>query len=180
MPTRLSVSRAHTIHTVTAACALSLLVAGAAVAAPKAQSSAKDQRFMTEAIEGDLSEVNMGKLAQQKGGSDQVKQFGQALAQDHGDHLQKAQQLASQNGLQAPSEPNKQQTAIYNRLEGLSGDRFDKAFAQAMVRDHEKDIKKYEKEAAAKSPLSDFAQQTVPVLQKHLDMAKSLSSAKGS
>ena len=180
MATRLSVCRAHTIHAVAAACALSLAFAGAAMAAPKAQSSTKDQRFMTEAIEGDLSEVNMGKLAQQKGQSDQVKQFGQTLAQDHGDHLQKAQQLASQNGLQAPSEPNRQQKAMYSRLEGLSGNRFDKAFALAMIRDHEKDIKKYEKEAAAKSPLSDFAQQTVPVLQKHLDMAKSLSSGKGS
>src|SRR3954467_2477612 len=164
----------RTIPTIMAACAVTIFVAGGAVAAPKGQSPAKDQHFMTEAIEGDLSEVSMGKLAQQKGQSDQVKQFGQALQQDHGEHLQKAQQLASQNGMKVPSEPNKQQKAIYNRLEALPGDRFDQAFAKAMVSDHEKDIKKYQKEAAAKSPLSDFAQQTVPVLQKHLDMAKSL------
>ncbi|BAM91437.1 signal peptide [Bradyrhizobium oligotrophicum S58] len=158
-----------------AACGMTLLVAGGAIAAPKGQSPAKDRHFMTEAIEGDLSEVNMGKLAQQKGQSDQVKQFGQALQQDHGEHLQKAQQLASQNGMPVPSEPNKKQLAIYNKLEGLSGDRFDRAFAQAMVRDHQGDIKKYQKEAAAGSPLSDFAQQTLPTLQKHLEMAKSLS-----
>ncbi|CCD94297.1 conserved exported hypothetical protein [Bradyrhizobium sp. ORS 375] len=163
------------IPTVLSACAVTLLVVGSAAAAPKGQSPAKDQHFMTEAIQGDLSEVNMGKLAQQKGQSDQVKQFGQALQQDHGEHLQKAQQLASQNGMQAPSQPSKKQLAVYNKLEGLSGDRFDRAFAQAMVRDHQEDIKKYQKEASANSPLSDFAQQTVPVLQKHLDMAKSLS-----
>ncbi|MGJ4929249.1 DUF4142 domain-containing protein [Bradyrhizobium sp. HKCCYLS2038] len=133
---------------------------------------------MTEAIEGDLSEVNMGKLAQQKGQSDQVKQFGQALQQDHGDHLQKAQQLASQNGMKVPSEPSKKQLAIYSKLDGMQGDRFDKAFAKAMVTDHQKDLAAYKKQAAAKSPLSDFAQQTVPVLQKHLDMAKSLTTAK--
>ncbi|CCD85383.1 conserved protein of unknown function [Bradyrhizobium sp. ORS 285] len=166
--------RNKTLPALTTACVMSLLMAGGAVAAPKGQSPAKDQHFITEAIEGDLSEVNMGKLAQQKGQSDQVKQFGQALQQDHGEHLQKAQQLASQNGMKVPSEPNKQQQAIYNKLEGMSGDRFDRAFAKAMVSDHEKDIKKYQKEAAANSPLSDFAQQTVPVLQKHLDMAKSL------
>ena len=168
------------IQTTLAACATTLLVASGATAAPKGQSAAKDQHFMTEAIEGDLAEVNMGKLAQQKGQSDQVKQFGQALQQDHGDHLQKAQQLAQQNGITVPSEPNKQQLAIYNRLDALQGNRFDQAFAKAMVRDHEKDIAKYKKEAAAKSPLSDFAQQTVPVLQKHLDMARSLASGKSS
>jgi putative membrane protein len=165
----------RTIHTVVATCAMTLFVASGAVAAPKGQSPAKDQHFMAEAIEGDLSEVNMGKLAQQKGQSDQVKQFGQALQQDHGEHLQKAQQLADQSGMKVPSEPNKKQQAVYNKLEGLSGDRFDRAFAQAMVRDHQEDIKKYQKEAAANSPLSDFARQTVPALQKHLDMAKSLS-----
>ncbi|NPU09898.1 DUF4142 domain-containing protein [Bradyrhizobium sp. 83012] len=165
----------RTSFTAVAACALTLFLAGGANAAPKGPSPAKDQHFMTEAIEGDLSEVNMGKLAQQKGQSDQVKQFGQALQQDHGEHLQKAQQLASQNDMKTPSEPNKKQKAIYSRLEGMSGDRFDRAFAQAMVRDHQEDIKKYQKEAAANSPLSDFARQTVPVLQKHLEMAKSLS-----
>jgi len=174
MTRMLGAHQTRTIQTVMAASAMTLLLAGGATAAPKGQSAAKDQHFMTEAIEGDLSEVNMGKLAQQKGQSDQVKQFGQALQQDHGDHLQKAQQLASQNGMQAPTEPNKKQQAVYNKLEGLSGDRFDRAFAQAMVRDHQEDIKKYQKEAAAKSPLSDFAQQTIPALQKHLDMAKSL------
>ncbi|MGJ5180839.1 DUF4142 domain-containing protein [Bradyrhizobium oligotrophicum] len=164
----------RTIHTVMAACAMAVLMASGAVAAPKGQSPAKDQRFITEAIEGDMSEVAMGKLAQQKGQSDQVKQFGQALAQDHGDHLQKAQQLASQNGMTAPSEPNKQQKAIYKRLDGLSGTQFDQAFAKAMVSDHQKDIKAYQKQAAVNSPLSDFAKETVPVLQRHLDMAKSL------
>ncbi|MGJ5090462.1 DUF4142 domain-containing protein [Bradyrhizobium oligotrophicum] len=158
-----------------AASAVTVLVAGGAVAAPKGRSPAKDQHFMTEAIEGDMSEVNMGKLAQQKGQSDQVKQFGQALQQDHSEHLQKAQQLASQNGMKVPSEPSRKQKAIYNRLEGMSGGQFDQAFAQAMVRDHQEDIKKYQKQAAANSPLSDFAQQIVPVLQKHLDMAKSLA-----
>ncbi len=158
-----------------AASAVTVLVAGGAVAAPKGQPPAKDQHFMTEAIEGDMSEVSMGRLAQQKGQSDQVKQFGQALQQDHSEHLQKAQQLASQNGMKMPSEPSKKQKAIYSRLEGMSGGRFDQAFAQAMVRDHQEDIKKYQKQAAANSPLSDFAQQTVPVLQKHLDMAKSLA-----
>lgn len=61
------------IQTALAACATTLLVASGATAAPKGQSAAKDQHFMTEAIEGDLAEVNMGKLAQQKGQSDQVK-----------------------------------------------------------------------------------------------------------
>jgi putative membrane protein len=49
-----------------------------------------DQNFMNEAIEGDLSEINMGKLAQQRGQSQGTKQFGQMLEHDHSQNLQEA------------------------------------------------------------------------------------------
>jgi len=52
-----------------------------------------DQNFMNEAIEGDLSEINMGKLAQQKGQSQGIKQFGQMLEQDHSQNLQEKESL---------------------------------------------------------------------------------------
>jgi putative membrane protein len=142
-------------------------------AAPRAKNS--DQRFMTEAIQGDLSEVKMGKLAQQKGQADNVKQFGKLLEQDHSEHLQKAQQIADKDGLKAPTEPNSKQQRTYEKLSSLSGSKFDTAFARDMVSDHEKDISKYQKEANSKSDLADFAKETVPVLKKHLQAAEALT-----
>jgi putative membrane protein len=140
-----------------------------------ARSKSNDQHFMTEAIQGDLSEVKMGKLAQEKGQGDNVKQFGKMLEQDHSEHLQKAQQIADKNGLKAPTEPNPKQQRTYQRLSGLSGSKFDAAFARDMVSDHEKDISKYRKEANSNSDLADFAKQTVPVLEKHLQAAEALT-----
>lgn len=142
-------------------------------AAPRAKSS--DQHFMTQAIQGDFSEVNMGKLAQEKGQGDNVKQFGKMLEQDHSEHLQKAQQIADKSGLKAPTEPNAMQQRTYEKLSGLSGSRFDKAFVRDMITDHKKDISKYKKEANSNSGLADFAKQTVPVLQKHLQAAEALT-----
>jgi putative membrane protein len=138
------------------------------------QATKTDQRFLTEAIQGDLAEVNMGKLAQQKGQGDDVKQYGQMLQQDHGAHLQKAQQMAQQLGVTAPSSPNTKQQEVYAKLEKLSGAAFDRGFKQAMVKDHEEDIAKYKKEAKSKGPLAEFAQQTVPTLEKHLQHAQAL------
>jgi putative membrane protein len=48
-----------------------------------------------------------------------------------------------------------------------------------MVEDHEKDIAKYRKEAKSGSGIADFAKQTVPVLQKHLQAAEDLTSKQG-
>jgi putative membrane protein len=133
-----------------------------------------EQRFLTEAIQGDLAEVNIGKLAQEKGQADEVKQFGQMLEQDHGDHLKQAEQMAEQMGITAPNSPSAKQQAIHEKLEKLSGSAFDKEFKQAMVKDHQEDVAKYRREAKGKGPLAQFAQETVPTLEKHLKQAQAL------
>jgi putative membrane protein len=142
--------------------------------------SSADQHFLTEAIQGDLAEVKMGELAQQKGRSEAAKQFGQMLQQDHSQHLDKAKTMAQQSGLAVPSEPNAKQKAMYDRLSRLSGAQFDEQFARAMVKDHKEDIGEYQKEAKSKGPLANFAQQTLPTLQKHLQTAEKLTGRKSS
>jgi putative membrane protein len=143
--------------------------------APRGTLAGADQSFLDDAVQGDLSEINMGKLAQEKGQSEGVKNFGRMLEQDHGQHLQKAKQQAQQIGVTPPSEPSAKQKKMHDHLSSLSGPQFDQQFAQAMVSDHKEDIGKYQKEAESKGPLADFAQQTIPTLQKHLQTAESLT-----
>ena len=147
---------------------------------PAGKASAADQTFLKEAIRGDLAEVNMGKLAQEKGQSAATKQFGQMLEQDHGQHLQKAKDSAQQMGVSAPTEPNAKQKKMYDQLSKMSGAQFDKQFAQHMIMDHKEDIGKYEKKAKSKGPLAQFAEQTLPTLQKHLQTAQRLAEQKSS
>ena len=143
--------------------------------APQGTLAKADQSFLDDAVQGDLSEINMGKLAQQKGQSRDVKSYGQMLEQDHGQHLQKAKQEAQQMGVTPPSAPNAKQKKMYDHLSSLSASQFDRQFAREMVTDHKEDIGKYQKEAKSKGPLADFAQQTLPTLQKHLRSAESLT-----
>jgi len=150
---------------------------GQTQAGTQQKASKADQSFLKEAIEGDMAEVKMGELAQQKGQSQDVKQFGQMLQDDHGKHLQQAQQQAQQMGVTPPTQPNAKQKAMYDHMSKLSGAQFDKAFAQGMVKDHKQDIAKYQKEAKSKGPLAQFAQQTLPVLQKHLQTAQSIQNS---
>nr|WP_271604571.1 DUF4142 domain-containing protein [Bradyrhizobium sp. CCBAU 11434] len=104
---------------VVAVAGVCLMTIAGASAAPQGKASKHDQHFLVEAIQGDLSEVKVGQLAQQKAQSDQAKQFGKMLEQDHSDNLNQAQQLADAQGVQAPSEPNSEQKAIYDKLNGL-------------------------------------------------------------
>jgi putative membrane protein len=49
-----------------------------------------------------------------------------------------------------------------------------------MVTDHERDIAEYKKEARQSDAAGEYAKNTIPVLQKHLDTAKSLRSTRSS
>ena len=109
--------------------------------------SAKEQpgqTFITKAIEGNLAEVQLGQLAQQKGASDGVRNFGQQLVADHTAANQRATAVAGQMGVTPPSEPSKQHKAIYDRMAKLAGDAFDRQFVKHMVDDHKKDVAEYQ------------------------------------
>src|SRR5262245_45541936 len=171
----------HLVACAALATLLGLASASAQTASPKSghgtssQSVAQaEKRFLTEAIQGDLAEMNIGKLAQDKGQADEVKQFGQMLERDHGDHLKEAEQMAEQMGITAPNTPSAEQQATHDILAKLFGDAFDKEFKRAMVKDRQWGIAKYRGQAQGNGPLAQFAQQTVPTLEKHLKHAQAL------
>ena len=56
---------------------------------------AASRTFVTEGIQGNLAEVRMGQLAQEKGQSQDVRAFGQMLATDHGEANEKLMQIAA-------------------------------------------------------------------------------------
>jgi putative membrane protein len=147
-------------------------------ASPCLAQDVASQKFLKEAIEGNLAEVQMGQLAQKQATSDGVRSFGQMLEKDHSDANKKAVAAASSVGVTPPTEPNKKQKADYDKMAKLPPAQFDKAFVTHMVADHKKDIKEYEKASKKKDAAGTYASETLPVLRKHLDTAQSLSAGK--
>src|SRR3954454_15850075 len=90
---------------------VALMISSAAVAAEK-----QSQTFLKKAIEGNYAEVEMGKLAQQNGQSDEVKKFGQMLSNDHSAANQKAMDAAKAIGMTPPDGPNAKQKADYEKM----------------------------------------------------------------
>ena len=135
-----------------------------------------DAAFVTDGIKGDTAEVAIGQLAAQKGSTQAVKDFGNMLVTDHGGHKQKLIDLAGSAGITVPTEPAEAGHATLLKLQGLSGPAFDKAFASSLVDSHHKGIAKNEAQAKSGDPqTAAIAQQTLPVLKKHLEMAEKLA-----
>src|SRR5262249_6164904 len=140
------------------------ILAGAIVSSPAFAQDKASQKFLKEAIEGNLAEVQMGQLAEKNGKSDGVRSFGQMLQKDHSEANQKATAAANQMGMSPPSEPNSKQKAMYDKMSKLSGDKFDREFAKHMVTDHKKDIKEYENEAKRDDAAGTYAKEALPTL----------------
>jgi putative membrane protein len=157
---------------------LAVALAGAlAATGALAQSKPVDkasQKFISSAIQGDMAEVDFGNLAQEKGQSDAIKQYGAMLVKDHGGHKTKAEQVARELGVTPPTGSGIGAKATYAKLKILSGASFDRSFAKSMVKDHQEDIKEYRQEATKNDAAGRLAKETLPVLQKHLQAAQSL------
>lgn len=148
-------------------------------AAPNPQTM-DDQEFVRKALEGGAAEVQLGQLAQQKSQSDDVKQFGQKMVQDHtqmGDQVIKP--VAMRLGVKEPKGLSKKDKQLVASLEGLSGPQFDQEYIRAMVKDHKQDLKDFQSEAQmSQDPnLKKAAQEGTNVISQHLQMIEQIAQS---
>ncbi len=135
-------------------------------AAKSSSVSAKDKTFMKKAAKGGMMEVAMGKLAEQKGQSEDVKSFGKRMVADHSKANDELKKIAAQKNVKLPT---KEPTVSWSS---------DKGYMDAMVKDHEKDLAEFQGEASGGSDpdVKKFAEDTAKVVQEHLDLAKQTQS----
>jgi len=140
-----------------------------------------DRKFIEDAAVGSLKEVELGRLAAQKATDPAVKSFGEQMVKDHGEASQKLSSVAQAKGITPPTALKGGDERELRKLEKLSGADFDKAYVKAMMKDHKKDAKDFDKEArGAKDPdVKKFAADTAPIIHKHLDMVTDLSNKVG-
>lgn len=136
-----------------------------------------DQAFIVEAAHGGMAEVELGRLAGEKAQSSEVKQFAQTLVQDHSRANDELKTLARNKNITLPGEVDSKHKATHARLEKLSGAAFDRAYMQAMVDDHQKDVAAFRTESkGGKDPdVKAWASKTLPTLEQHLKQAQELS-----
>ena len=148
-------------------------------AATKGGLSQQDMRRFTSIAQANLAEIECGKLALDKAKSPEVKDFAKHMVEDHGRMLEENKQMADKKGAKMPETPNKEQQAAKAKLEKMSGEDFDRAYANQMVQDHQKALKLVQDTAknAKDAELKGAAQKAAPQVEKHLQMAKGLAAA---
>ncbi|HEX4782638.1 MAG TPA: DUF4142 domain-containing protein [Usitatibacter sp.] len=133
-----------------------------------------DAKFIQKAAEGGMAEVELGKLAEQKAMREEVKEFARRMVEDHSKANDELAKLAGANGVTLPAELDSSTRKEMDKLQGLVGGDFDRAYMKHMVKDHKKDVHEFRHEAKSKraNDAQAFAQKTLPTLEEHLAMAQ--------
>lgn len=123
-----------------------------------------------------MMEVELGRLAVQRGSSAGVKQYGQEMVEEHTRANQELMQLVMQKQVELPTEMSTQNTATIDRLSELSGTSFDTAYKQAMIDSHNQAIALFQAQSQqGQDPqLKAWAAQKLPNLQAHLQMVNQM------
>ena len=136
-------------------------------------------------------EVKLGELAKKKGASDEVRRYGDRLVRDHRFADGKVEDMAKAKGIalqmpEAKTDAEKQDMQkdqqMVQKVEGMSGRDFDKAFLEMMAVGHAKAIAMLtQAHDVTKDPeLKDMLGKMVPILRQHEVVAQKLQSSLGS
>jgi len=144
---------------------------------PDAADKNMDQHFVREAAIDGQYEVQVAQLAQQRAQSQEVKQFADHLIRDHQQANQQLMQLAQSKGIDIPRQLDPVHQAKIEKFQKLQGRQFEKEWVYSQLAGHVVDVLKFRdaSQELQDNDLKQFAAQTLPKLQQHLQQAERLA-----
>jgi predicted outer membrane protein len=172
-----------------------------------------DTDFVRDLVIANMAEVELGKMAAERGMNAEVKTFGRQMIEDHTTAGDKLRTVASQHNIPVPSALDDKHRELSDKLAKLQGGEFDREYMDAMVSGHKDVIDKLEsridkddlgkwkteiadqqtgkkvvarEKAVAIRPeqsdrpatmaINQWAADSYPIVQSHLDMAKRIDN----
>lgn len=136
-----------------------------------------DRKFIEEAANSGMFEVQVAQLAASKATDPNVKSFASMLVDHHTAANNELVKIANARGVELPAAPKRALRRDIEKLGKKDAEEFDRDFVRNVgIKAHEKDIKMFQKASKdVKDPeLKTFVDKTLPVLQEHLAAAQKL------
>jgi putative membrane protein len=150
---------------------VAVLMLASAIAAQAADSfSDADKAFVAKVSQGGMYEVELGKLAETKGVTQDIKDQGSTEAHDHALVGDKLKSIIEANGIEFPKQLDPEFQGRLDKINALPANEFDAAYIDDMKKIHAADGAAFAKEAASGTnpDLKEFAKETYRIVQRHL------------
>ena len=137
----------------------------------------QDQMFINTAAASDAAEIQTSQLALQKARGPRVKQFAQQMIDAHTQTTQQLMQIAQTKGVTPDAALNTNQQAALTKLTADRPAMFDRDYLRFQVANHDDAATAFQNEMSQgqDAELKQFAQQTLPIIQQHLEAARRLA-----
>jgi len=138
-----------------------------------------DQEFVQDAASGNAMEIQLGQYMLSRTKNADSKTLAQMLVQDHQDAQKKLQAAAQKAGVTFKDELTAVHKAQLEELKQKDPKDLDRCFAFSAIADHRKDIMEYTYagKTLKNDPLKQYANDSLPVLRKHLQEADKLAQS---
>src|SRR5690606_26436946 len=129
-----------------------------------------DASFFVDIAELNLTGTELGRLAQQKGQSRQVKDHGKTMEADHRQANNALNDLAARKGFTIPTELTSDGKDAYDKLNKADAQSFDNEYLDKMIKLHEEGIEEFEENLSRTQDqdIRSWAQSNVAEWRKHL------------
>ncbi len=160
--------------------------------------SAGDRGFVEDMAIGGMAEVELGRMAMERGASPEVKQFGDMMVKDHSKAGDELKQVAMQHSIPMPAGLDQKHQDLKTTLSNLRGAEFDREYMKAMVDGHEDVVDRLQTRASedrfgddkgevkpegsdnpVEAALNQWAAAALPTVRHHLDEAKRINDGLG-
>jgi len=159
---------------------LSSVLGPARLAAQQPKSLASDSAFIAQAGSIGLLQVKLGQLAEKKGSSAAVLDFGKRMTADYAKTNQELKTAAKQAGFPTPV-LSRQDQQIFDRFNTMGRGSFDKAYMAQMVESHTEEVRLFQGESAGGKvqSLKQLASKMLPEMEQRLSLAAQTARSVG-
>ncbi|MGV9778163.1 DUF4142 domain-containing protein [Streptosporangium sp. NPDC003464] len=146
--------------------------AGAIAAQPNLNE--QDKKFLVQIHRVNLTEIQAGKLAQQRSTDRSISDIGKVLVDNHTKLDESVRQAAQKAKVPLPGDPNADQRDQLAELSRLTGQVFDNVWLAAMIVGHRQTLDRLDQELReGSSPeVKKLAEDARPVVREHLNLLR--------
>jgi len=159
------------------AVAVALGVPTARAQGTASRAAVNDSLFATAAALGGMAEVSISELGAQKATDPELKRFSQQMIDEHTRMNADLTTLATRKQVALPRAVDARALFCAQRLQGLSGEEFDRCYAKAQLVAHMDSVATFEAEAErGQDPdMKALAAKALPRIKEHLKMIKPIA-----
>ncbi|GEM_PF-1021644 len=141
----------------------------------------QDERFLVSAAEFDYEQILLGKLANQRATSPDVKELAKMLEDVHRTSKSELGSMGILKSIAVPSTPTKNAHAVYDKVNVVSVEEFDAAYLTQVIARHNEAIGMFEQCIGGNHDpdIRNWAISRLPDLRLHLAKAMDLDAQSG-